>query len=823
MTTFSSVLSHAWTICQRIWSILTVVITFKTVGVALCLFAIWRVHLDMYARCGLDNGGSWSVGIATGSSPTTLRINPFPSLDCSTVADELVSFIADPFLLNFPQRSPNWYMFFEAKNSRTTWHGDIGMAASTDNGASWVYHQIIIDEQFHLSYPFVIQDYGWDGISTEGVYIAPESYQANSIRLYKPIAWPSKWMYVKDLMSGKPFIDSSFVFYSNKWWIFTMVDNELLLYYGVYNGGRASGRAQPFQSDEIAQKSILNMEWILHPSSPIRDSSCTYRRPGGRPVIGDDGVLYVFAQDDSKTYGGAVRVLKVTALTVSTYREEFVSSLHPEAVLESDEELAQQRINKGNVAFGGGHDESNFNNQKAHPNALPFHWISKRLHHVDAHKIGPDHWIASVDGDSQLNKTPLIRVILLCVLVLSIYLVIKFDLILKLKSHFPALQHQTNNIVVVQQKELARLVKSHERALWWIYRVGLVALAAVTVYILVRNRWDTKPIVGVSEGLSSLIVPSSATANIPESHIDFAPSKGVVQNIYGSEDFKLEECPLTMVTGLYDVGRGEFQGETRGWKDYLNYFKQILDLNTCMIIHVDFATVEFVKQHREYALPRTVLIAENWADIVNSYPYKKEMQAILDDKEFLSKVKRPGRPEMKLVGYNIVMFKKVDWVRDATLSNPFHSKYFFWFDAGYGHGKMMGFLKGQVWPDPKKVNAIMNDQQIYILRVRDFVRDECAVEKEMFTRHVKTVAGGFFGGAIGPIQSLYFAFHKANQRSLKGGYMDDDQAVFFGAWCDHPSLFVFEDCPRNLICVLLDIKPCWDSWNCPVKYFAPDE
>lgn len=46
------------------------------------------------------------------------------------------------------------YMFFETKNS-ITMQGDIGVARSTDKGASWEQLGIALDEGWHLSYPYV--------------------------------------------------------------------------------------------------------------------------------------------------------------------------------------------------------------------------------------------------------------------------------------------------------------------------------------------------------------------------------------------------------------------------------------------------------------------------------------------------------------------------------------------------------------------------------------------------------------------------------------------------------------------------------------------
>lgn len=51
------------------------------------------------------------------------------------------------------------YLFFETKNS-ITMQGDIGVARSVDQGATWEYLGIALDEEWHLSYPYVFSYLG---------------------------------------------------------------------------------------------------------------------------------------------------------------------------------------------------------------------------------------------------------------------------------------------------------------------------------------------------------------------------------------------------------------------------------------------------------------------------------------------------------------------------------------------------------------------------------------------------------------------------------------------------------------------------------------
>lgn len=52
-----------------------------------------------------------------------------------------------------------FYLFYETKNS-ITMQGDIGVSKSTDKGATWQQLGVALDEDWHLSYPYVFEHDG---------------------------------------------------------------------------------------------------------------------------------------------------------------------------------------------------------------------------------------------------------------------------------------------------------------------------------------------------------------------------------------------------------------------------------------------------------------------------------------------------------------------------------------------------------------------------------------------------------------------------------------------------------------------------------------
>lgn len=274
----------------------------------------------------------WSIGIYIGESPFNFVSSENvsnPVLSANDVTDVPADFVADPFMI---KENSTYYMFFEVMNTWTH-QGDIGLAISND-GLKWVYKQIVLDEPFHLSYPYIFK---WKN----EYYMIPESYQANSIRLYKAIDFPTQWSFVGTLLYGN-YVDPSIFRYDGRWWIFAETNpkgNDILrLYY----------------ADDLMGP------WIEHPESPIIARDANIARPGGRVLVFDSRIIR-YTQDDDPTYGNSVRAFEITELTTTSYEEK---------------EVSENPIFK---ASGAG-------------------WNAEGMHHIDPLQIDKNKWIACVDG-----------------------------------------------------------------------------------------------------------------------------------------------------------------------------------------------------------------------------------------------------------------------------------------------------------------------------------------------------------------------------------------------------------------------------------------
>ena len=171
------------------------------VGLKRFIRSLWRGNTAMIPPPP-SKRDEWSIGIYRGSSPFCFAPADSihdPVLTRNDVCDVSAGYVADPFMINV---EGTWYMFFEVLNERSK-KGEIGLATSLD-GLRWSYRQIVLDEPFHLSYPYVFE---WNN----EFFMVPETFQTNSVRLYRAEAFPFRWSLVATLLEGKDYVDSSLV------------------------------------------------------------------------------------------------------------------------------------------------------------------------------------------------------------------------------------------------------------------------------------------------------------------------------------------------------------------------------------------------------------------------------------------------------------------------------------------------------------------------------------------------------------------------------------------------------------------------------------
>jgi hypothetical protein len=211
--------------------------------------------------------------------------------------------------------------------------------ATSRNIHQWSYQGVVLREPFHLSYPHVFAE-GSD------IFMTPETLVPGRVELYRAETVTGPWCLEAELIKGHC-ADPTIFQYMGHWWLFA---------------------CQPYERQDtlrLYHAPTLTGPWCEHPRSPVIVGDPRRARPAGR-VVAWDGHLLRFAQDCIPHYGTAVRAFEIIELTKSTYVERPTT---PEVVLAAGDQA----------------------------------WNSGRVHHVDAHQVGPGRWVACADGTAPLS------------------------------------------------------------------------------------------------------------------------------------------------------------------------------------------------------------------------------------------------------------------------------------------------------------------------------------------------------------------------------------------------------------------------------------
>lgn len=144
-------------------------------------------------------------------------------------------------------------------------------------------------------------------------------------------------------------------------------------------------------------------------------------------------------------------------------------------------------------------------------------------------------------------------------------------------------------------------------------------------------------------------------------------------------------------------------------------------------------------------------------------------------------------PESISPEYDILMNSKPYFVYYVANWNPFNSEYFYWLDAGYGHGKAWYPPPGTRWAPENLMTPEKGDKITFIqLGPGDLKRFTL---KDMYRQGLTLVNGGFFGGNKKALAEYYHLHNKVFEDLLNRGYVDDDQTLTVLCYHENPNLF----------------------------------
>lgn len=166
----------------------------------------------------------------------------------------------------------------------------------------------IIEEDFHLSYPFVFQEKG-------EYYMIPEMAQSNQQWIYKAVDFPNKWEKYHQIFKADELYDPTLYFHQDTWYLFctkkmnvgSSRDQYLCLYF----------------ADDL-----FSTDWKPHPCNPLtRDVRGA--RPAGKLFEWKNKLIRP-GQIGAPFYGYGIKFHEIIILSRTDYQEVPLDEIVPE-------------------------------------------------------------------------------------------------------------------------------------------------------------------------------------------------------------------------------------------------------------------------------------------------------------------------------------------------------------------------------------------------------------------------------------------------------------------------------------------------------------
>lgn len=242
----------------------------------------------------------WHVGWRFNDGPGVWQTGDLSGPKWNVLGDPGNHFYADPFPITWRGRT---FVFFEDLDHRV----GKGIISAIEFGDSGPVGEVlsVLEEPWHLSYPFLIEDDG-------ELWMIPESSLNGDVALYKCVRFPDKWERHTTLLSGLELADATITQH-----------NGLNYLFGAWRDGTGG------YSDSLAiyYAGSLRGPWMPHVGNPVLIDRATARPAGNFVTL--DGKLWRPVQDCTDGYGAALALAEIVELSPTTFKQTIRHRLKP--------------------------------------------------------------------------------------------------------------------------------------------------------------------------------------------------------------------------------------------------------------------------------------------------------------------------------------------------------------------------------------------------------------------------------------------------------------------------------------------------------------
>jgi len=255
---------------------------------------------------------------------------------------------------------------------------------------------------------------------------------------------------------------------------------------------------------------------------------------------------------------------------------------------------------------------------------------------------------------------------------------------------------------------------------------------------------------------------------------------------------------LTLVTGLWDIGRGELsEGWSRSFDHYLNKFSELLKVQSNMIIFGDSELEKFVFERRDSSNTQFILRDLSW---FKNNEFYEQIQKIRTNPRWYNLagwLKNSTQASLEM--YNPLVMSKMYILHDALLMDKFDSEKLYWIDAGLANTVHMGYLyHDKILP---KIDKLFDnftficfpyqaDKEIHGFDIKQ-------MDKITGFRVDKVCRGGFFGGTKELIRQMNSLYYNLMKTTLQQGLMGTEESLFSILLYNNPTITEYVEIESN--------------------------
>lgn len=255
---------------------------------------------------------------------------------------------------------------------------------------------------------------------------------------------------------------------------------------------------------------------------------------------------------------------------------------------------------------------------------------------------------------------------------------------------------------------------------------------------------------------------------------------------------------ITLVTGLWEIGRGELtEGWSRSFDHYLENFEKLLSIDNNLIIFGDDELETFVKERRRDENTQFINKSLDWFKNNEYYNKIQEIRTNPDWYNLSGWLK--DSTQAKLEMYNPLVMSKMFLLHDAVILDKFNSQKLFWLDAGITNTVNVGYFTHDKVLD--KIDKLFDrftfvafpyeaDKEIHGFNINSMT--------EIVGQRVdKVCRGGFFGGSKSIIREMNNLYYDLMMSTLNKGLMGTEESLFSIMAYKYPDLISYSEIEGN--------------------------